>query len=109
MINKLSKHVYKCKCGQLTETFIWSYELPKHKFKCTKCSLDYKNLFGFMWKGKFKKYDSYLASINDYRKWQLKWWKPYKKRHPDKSYYDFLHWIKYCDNMENYVRTIKLI
>ena len=47
MINKLAKHVYKCKCGTITETFIWSYELPKHKFNCTKCAktVDFNNIY----------------------------------------------------------------
>lgn len=51
--------------------------------KCTKCSLDYNNLFGFYWKKKYLVFSSWEDSIIYYEKWQ--------KRHYIKGdYYEFL-------------------
>ena len=32
------KRTYKCKCGTLAEEFVWSSELKKYTFSCSKCS-----------------------------------------------------------------------
>jgi hypothetical protein len=32
------KREYKCKCGRLTEDFVWESELPKHKVRCFQCN-----------------------------------------------------------------------
>lgn len=32
------KRSYLCKCGRLTEDFVWESELPKHKVKCWQCA-----------------------------------------------------------------------
>jgi len=51
--------------------------------KCTKCSLDYNNLFGFYWKKKYLVFSSWEDSIIYYEQWQ--------KRHYIKGdYYEFL-------------------
>lgn len=77
---------------------------------CNNCAMtSHNNLTGFMWKGKFIKYDSYSDNIKAYIKWQQKRYIPYKRKYPDKTYYDFLTDIYYCDNMKNYIINIKQI
>ena len=31
------KRIYTCKCGRLTEDYVWQSELAKHKVNCFKC------------------------------------------------------------------------
>ena len=40
------KRTYKCKCGRLTDDFVWESELPKHQVKCFQCAkpLAFKDL-----------------------------------------------------------------
>ena len=80
------------------------------RLDCKKCAfIIHKNLFGFMWKGKFIKYKSYSDSIRAYIKWQNKRWIPFHKKYKDKNYYDFLIYIYYCNNMNYYIWNLKMI
>ena len=46
MKDTYGKRTYSCKCGRLTEDYVWESQLPKHKVKCFQCgkSLSYDNL-----------------------------------------------------------------
>ncbi len=80
------------------------------RLTCKDCAfITHKNLFGFMWKGKFIKYKSYSESIKDYTKWQKKRWLSYHKKYPNKSYYNFLENIYYCNDMYIYIWNLKSI
>lgn len=76
---------------------------------CKNCALDGANLFGFYYKKKYLKFKSYSHSIEYYQKWQNNHWGKFHKKYPNKNYYEFLKWVGYCDNMSNYVKTIKYI
>jgi len=77
--------------------------------KCTNCTLDDNNFFAFLWKGKYKEFRDYKHAIVYYKTWQVKWWLPYKKRNPNKSYYDFLAYINYAPDMKKYNNDLKII
>lgn len=79
----------------------------KGKPKCP--YLQNNNLFGFMVNGRFKNYRAESESVKDYRRWQIKYWYPYKRKHPKKTYYDFLKHIYYCDHMDEYIAKLKWI
>lgn len=38
MKNTCAKRKYKCKCGTITECYVWQSDLEKHNLKCNKCS-----------------------------------------------------------------------
>jgi len=46
MKDTYGKRSYLCKCGRLTEDYVWESQLPNHEVKCFQCakSLGYKNL-----------------------------------------------------------------
>lgn len=69
--------------------------------------MDGNNIFGFKTKDGFNKYPTIFHSIHDYAMWQDRHWKPYKAKNPNCDYYDFLEFRHYCDDMENYIKTIK--
>lgn len=37
MKDTYAKREYKCKCGRLTEDYVWQSELAKHKVNCFQC------------------------------------------------------------------------
>ena len=37
MKDTYGKRIYTCKCGRLTEDYVWQSELTKHKVACFKC------------------------------------------------------------------------
>jgi hypothetical protein len=73
------------------------------------CSLDYNNLFGFRYQNGYLKFNDYASSIKYYQRWQKRHWTKYKRKHPSKSYYDFLKYIGYCNSMNDYIKVIKKI
>ena len=56
-------------------------------FKCTNCSLDHNNIFGFYYNGAYKEYDSWKGSVVAYKSWQDKYYDT------DRNYYAFLSCI----------------
>lgn len=79
-------------------------------FKCTDCSLDKNNLFGFNTGGPYFKYNDWKASIDAYKVWQDKYYDP------SRDYYNFLSCIykdrngrclKYCADPDRYVICLK--
>lgn len=80
------------------------------RMNCNKCAFKtHNNLFGFMWKNKYIKYNFYNESIKAYIKWQKKHWLKFHKKYPNESYYKFLKYIYYCDKIDNYILIIKSI
>ncbi len=78
--------------------------------QCKDCALERNNnLFGFRTNKAFLKFSSTSESIKYMKRWQVKYYKPWKTKHPNGTYYDYLKYIRYCDNMDNYIRKIKSI
>jgi hypothetical protein len=42
--------------------------------KCTNCSLDSNNIFGFWYKKAYKKFDTWQEGVLYYKTWQEKWY-----------------------------------
>ena len=55
-------------------------------YKCTNCSLNRNNIFGFRYKKKYLQFDNWKASCDYYLRWQTKWYK-------GQNYYEFLNCI----------------
>jgi len=73
--------------------------------KCTACSLNRNNLFGFRYNHKYLEFDTWQESIDYYERWQLR--KGYQK---GQDYYDFLARKWGAPNMETrYLPRLKQI
>ena len=57
------------------EIVLKQIRLETGNLKCTGCSLDYNNLFGFFYKGSYLKFDSWQESVDYYKRWQDKYYK----------------------------------
>lgn len=82
--------------------------LEAYKLKINN-SQKYNNILGFYYKKKYIKFKSYSECIKYYQRWQNKHWNKYHKKYPNKTYYDFLVYMPYCDKMKLYIKTIKKI
>ena len=58
--------------------------LETGNYQCTKCSLDQNNIFGFIYKGQYLKFDNWQKSCDYYLRWQT-------KHYEDQDYYSFLN------------------
>lgn len=72
-------------------------------FKCTNCSLDYNNLFGFRYHKKYIKFNNWKESVHYYANWQY-----YKAYVDSTNYYDFLINVGYATD-GTYVNKLKNI
>jgi len=70
-------------------------------YKCTKCSLDKNNLFGFFYKGKYLEFETWQESVKYYYWWQSKLYK-------GGDYYEFLKRIGYAED-PNYIYKLKTV
>jgi flagellum-specific peptidoglycan hydrolase FlgJ len=70
-------------------------------YKCSDCSLDVNNLFGFFYKGKFLGWDTWQESVKYYAWWQGQLYK-------GGDYYEFLKRIGYFTS-KNYIVELKKI
>ena len=77
--------------------------------QCKSCALNYNNLFGFRTNKDFLKFSDTSESIKYLKKWQTKYYLPWKVKHPKGTYYEYLTYIGYCDNMDSYIKNIKSI
>lgn len=76
--------------------------LETGRYKCTNCSLDKNNLFGFISrKGGYMSFNRWEESVKEYRHWQKKYYK-------GGDYYNFLYNIGYATDPE-YINKLKLI
>ena len=69
--------------------------------KCKECSLKFNNLFGFLTKAGYMKFENWVESIAYYKKWQ-------EQLYTGGDYYTFLHRIGYA-TAPNYIRLLKQI
>lgn len=75
-------------------------------FKCTNCSRELNNPFGFFWKGKYKRFEDLSHAVRYYKTWQTKWYK-------GGDYYSFLKRVGYAedpgyeDKLKQIVKQIK--
>ncbi|MFZ5554472.1 MAG: glucosaminidase domain-containing protein [Bacteroidota bacterium] len=69
--------------------------------KCKKCSRQFNNLFGFLTKSGYLKFDNWKESVAYYKKWQDEFYK-------DGDYYLFLRRVGYATS-PNYERLLKQI
>lgn len=70
-------------------------------YKCTNCSLDKNNLFGFFYKGKYLEFETWQESVKYYYWWQSKLYK-------GGDYYEFLKRIGYAED-PNYIHKLKTV
>lgn len=68
-------------------------------YKCKNCSLDNNNLFGFLYKGKYLKFDTWEDSVKYYHWWQEQLYK-------GGDYYAFLKRIGYATE-PTYINRLK--
>jgi hypothetical protein len=77
--------------------------------QCKSCALEHNNLFGFRTNKDFIKFTSVTESIKYLKKWQNRYYTPWKTKHAEGTYYEYLTYIRYCDHMDNYIKEIKSI
>ena len=69
--------------------------------KCTKCSLNKNNIFGFYYKKKYISFDNWLECIDYYKRWQ-------DRHYKGGDYYQFLKDVGYATS-PTYVQKLKQI
>jgi len=67
------------------------------------------NIFGFRYKNHYLSYPNYSAGVRYYRAWQIRHYTKFKRKYPNKNYYEFLKWRGYCNSMDSYLKVIKQI
>jgi hypothetical protein len=77
--------------------------------RCKSCALQQNNLFGFRTNADFLKFADIYESIKYLKRWQTRYYEPWKLKHPEGTYYEYLKYIGYCDNMDSYIKNIKSI
>jgi hypothetical protein len=55
------------------------------------------------------KFDNLSACLAYKRAWQKKFYLPWKEKHPNGTYYQFLIHKKYASDMSNYIKNIRWI
>ncbi len=68
-------------------------------FKCSSCSLGTNNLFGFLYKGRYLKFENWVESIKYYKWWQT-------QLYTGGDYYAFLKKVGYA-TAPNYIQYLK--
>ena len=77
--------------------------------ECKNCSYQFNNLFGFRANHNYIKFESIYDCVQYLRIWQTAFYDPWKIKHPNGTYYQYLAHIKYAPDMVNYVKTLKHI
>ena len=67
------------------------------------------NYFAFRGSGDYIKFNSCSTSVISYLHYQERYWLPYKKLHPNNSYFDYLLVSGYANDMKMYVGKLKQI
>ena len=70
-------------------------------FKCHNCSMDRNNLFGWYYKGKYLRFNTWQESIAYYKRWQ-------DRHYKGGDYYKFLERKRFA-MATGYVRTLKRV
>lgn len=69
--------------------------------KCKECSMKFNNLFGFLTKSGYMKFDNWTESVAYYKQWQ-------DQLYTGGDYYSFLQHVGYA-TAPNYIRLLKQI
>jgi hypothetical protein len=78
--------------------------------ECKHCAYQYNNLFGFRTNINYIRFGSIYECLDYLKVWQATYYDPWKTRHPNGSYYQYLVHIKYArGTMVSYISTIKAI
>jgi mannosyl-glycoprotein endo-beta-N-acetylglucosaminidase len=77
--------------------------------ECNDCSYQMNNLFGFRVDTEYISFKNTSECLKYMQKWQAAFYAPWREKHPQSSYYDFLCHIKYAANMSEYVKNINSI
>lgn len=77
--------------------------------ECQKCHFRKNNLFGFRTNNGYMHFDNLSACLAYKKTWQEKNYTPWKAKHPNGTYYQFLTYKRYAANMSNYIKNIKWI
>lgn len=78
--------------------------------ECNHCTYQYNNLFGFRANGDYLRFNSIDDCLAYFKVWQTTYYVPWKKRHPNGTYYEYMAHVKYAHlNMAGYLRTIRAI
>jgi len=70
-------------------------------YECDYCSLEHNNIFGFRYKKKYLEFDTWVESVEYYKKWQ-------EKRYQGGNYYGFLKEVGYATS-RTYISKLKQI
>jgi hypothetical protein len=108
-VNEVWKYVYDQKIAH-HEIVVAQSILETGWYKCTQCSLDHNNLFGFRYKGEYIKFDHWKESVDYYKVWQ-------RKHYKGGDYYEFLSCVPfsggkcypYAENMQSYITKIEQV
>lgn len=77
--------------------------------ECKKCTYRWNNLFGFRGNGNYMRFASISDCLVYLKKWQVKYYQPWRKKHPKATYYEFLTHLKYAADMPTYLNKIKQV
>jgi hypothetical protein len=89
------------------ETVLATVILETGWIECTDCSLKMNNLFGFRSSNDYISFKNISECLAYMKKWQNSYYRPWKAKHPDGTYYQFLTFVKYAQDMPRYVRNVK--
>jgi len=90
--------LFACEVFKIQEPLIVTSQaiLESGWFKCDNCSLQYNNIFGFLTKSGYIKFDHWIFSVLYYKEWQSTYYF-------GSNYYEFLDSICYAgDTLYNY-------
>jgi hypothetical protein len=76
---------------------------------CKHCSLQYNNLFGFRSQEEYMHFATMYDCLCYFKRWQVKYYDPWKVNHPKGTYYDFLKYIKFAAHNDYYIARIKVV
>lgn len=77
--------------------------------ECQKCHFRKNNLFGFRTGKGYMHFDNLSACLAYKKEWQERFYTPWKTKHPNGTYYQFLTHKQYAANMNSYLKNIKWI
>jgi hypothetical protein len=77
--------------------------------ECRDCSMSMNNLFGFRLDSGYVQFSNYSSCIAYMKNWQKAFYLPWKEKHPDLSYYDFMVHVNYAQNMPEYLKNVKAL
>jgi len=75
--------------------------------ECKHCSYQFNNLFGFRSNHEYVKFNSVYDCLQYLKIWQTTYYDPWKLKHPNGNYYEFLAHMRYATGMASYVKTLK--